>query len=119
MATRRLETPHGTASFDFGAQYFTVRDASFASQVAVWADLGLASRWPDARDDAWIGVPTMNAVLRNLAEQHDVRLGHHIHALARAEGKMTAGFSDAPAAAAYRESLAAAAPGLRRRRARG
>ena len=39
--------------------------------------------------------------------------------LARAEGKMTAGFSDAPAAAAYRESLAAAAPGLRRRRARG
>nr|WP_295528101.1 FAD-dependent oxidoreductase [Novosphingobium sp. Chol11] len=87
MATRRLETSHGTASFDFGAQYFTVRDPGFARQVAVWADLGLASRWPDARDDAWIGVPTMNAVLRNLASHHDLRLGHHVHGLARAEGK--------------------------------
>jgi renalase len=87
MATRRLETPHGTASFDFGAQFFTVRDPGFASQVAIWADLGLASRWPDARDDAWIGVPTMNAVLRNLASQHEMRLGHHIHGLARASGK--------------------------------
>ncbi len=86
MATRRLETSHGTASFDFGAQYFTVRDPGFARQVAVWADLGLASRWPDARDDAWIGVPTMHAVLRNLATRHEVRLGHHIHGLARAEG---------------------------------
>jgi len=86
MATRRLETPHGTASFDFGAQYFTVRDPGFARQVATWADLGLASRWPDARDDAWIGVPTMNAVLRNLASQHEVRLDHHVHGLAQAEG---------------------------------
>ena len=32
MASRRLETPHGEASFDFGAQYFTVRDAGFAAE---------------------------------------------------------------------------------------
>ena len=83
MATRRLETTHGTASFDFGAQYFTVRDPGFAKQVAHWAELGLASRWLDAREDAWIGVPTMHAVLRNLASEHDVHLGHHIHGLAR------------------------------------
>jgi renalase len=83
MASRLLETPHGPASFDFGAQYFTVRDPGFAVEVARWAEAGLAVRWPEARPDAWIGVPAMNTVLHELAAAHDVRSSHHVSGLAR------------------------------------
>lgn len=83
MASRRIETARGEASFDFGAQYFTVRDDGFAAQVARWADAGLAVRWPDAGSDAWIGVPAMNAVVREMADRHDVRFSHHVSGLAR------------------------------------
>lgn len=87
MASRRLETSQGEAAFDFGAQYFTVRDAGFTAEVARWAEAGLAVRWPDARDDAWIGVPGMNAVVRGMAARHDVRFSHHVSGLAREDGQ--------------------------------
>ncbi|WP_298288108.1 FAD-dependent oxidoreductase [Novosphingobium sp.] len=87
MASRRLETAHGTASFDFGAQYFTVRDAGFAAEVARWAEAGIASRWPDAREDAWIGVPTMNTVMQALSAPHDVHFSHHVSGVARENGR--------------------------------
>lgn len=83
MASRQLETAHGLASFDFGAQYFTVRDPGFAAEVARWAEAGMATRWPEARPDAWIGVPLMTSMLPTLAAQHDVRYGHHVSGLAR------------------------------------
>ncbi len=83
MASRRLQTAHGEASFDFGAQYFTVRDRGFAAEVARWAEAGLAVRWPEAREDAWIGVPAMNVVVREMAARHDVRFSHHVSGLAR------------------------------------
>ncbi len=83
MASRRIDTPHGEASFDFGAQYFTVRDAGFSAEVARWAEAGLAVRWPEARDDAWIGVPAMNVVVRAMAARHEVRFSHHVSGLAR------------------------------------
>ena len=82
MASRRVETSKGEASFDFGAQYFTVRDTGFAAQVAHWEQAGLAVRWPKAGADAWIGVPAMNAVVRDMAARHDVRFGHHVSGLA-------------------------------------
>lgn len=83
MASRRLETAQGEATFDFGAQYFTVRDDGFAAAVARWAEAGLASRWPDAGADAWIGMPAMNVVVRAMAAHHDVRFSHHVSGLAR------------------------------------
>jgi predicted NAD/FAD-dependent oxidoreductase len=83
MASRRIETAQGEASFDFGAQYFTVRDPGFAADVARWADAGLAMRWPEARADAWIGVPSMSVVVREMASRHDVRFAHHVSGLAR------------------------------------
>lgn len=83
MASRRIETALGKASFDFGAQYFTVRDDGFAGQVSRWADAGLAARWPDAGSDAWIGIPAMNAVVRDMAARHEVRFTHHVSGLAR------------------------------------
>ncbi len=83
MASRRIETAHGEASFDFGAQYFTVRDAGFAAEVGRWEQAGIAARWPEARSDAWIGVPTMNVVVREMAARHEVRFMHHVSGLAR------------------------------------
>jgi predicted NAD/FAD-dependent oxidoreductase len=72
MASRRLETPIGPSVFDFGAQYFTVRDNAFAEQVRVWEADGIVTPWPLARHDAYVGVPTMSVVLRALASRHDV-----------------------------------------------
>lgn len=72
MSTRRLETSAGEASFDHGAQYFTVRSPDFARQVAKWADKGVAQPWPLASHDAWVGVPGMNAVVKDMAAGHDV-----------------------------------------------
>jgi len=40
MSTRRMSTPLGKASFDYGAQYFTVRNPAFIARVALWAEAG-------------------------------------------------------------------------------
>ena len=72
MATRRLATPLGEASFDLGAQYFTARDPAFARLVRAWSERGIAAPWPPAGSDAWVGVPGMNAVVRDMASRHAV-----------------------------------------------
>lgn len=82
MSTRRLATPLSDAFFDHGAQYFTVRDARFRAQTMRWAEQGLVVPWPEARPDAWIGVPGMNAVVKAMARRHDVHLGHLVRGLA-------------------------------------
>lgn len=81
MATRRVQTTQGTARLDHGAQYFTVRDAQFRGQVEAWAERALAMRWPQAGPDAWVGSPTMNAPIKDMASNHDVRFEHHAHGL--------------------------------------
>lgn len=72
MSTRRIETPGGVAHFDHGAQYFTVREDDFRSQVDVWAGKGIVAPWPAAGADAHVGVPAMNAPVRDLAGRHTV-----------------------------------------------
>jgi predicted NAD/FAD-dependent oxidoreductase len=74
MSVRRIETPSGEAPFDHGAQYFTVRGASFRDQVTRWAADGVAAPWPAAGPEAWVGVPGMNAPVRALAAGRDVRI---------------------------------------------
>lgn len=86
MSTRRLPIPMGEASFDHGAQYFTARDAGFAARVAVWSASGIAARWPAAGADAWVGVPGMNAPVRDMAERLDVRWNTPVQALSRGRG---------------------------------
>lgn len=83
MSTRRLATPLGDAHFDHGAQYFTVRDAGFQAIVDRWREQGLAARWPEARPDAWIGVPGMNAVVKAMASRHDARFQVLVKGVAR------------------------------------
>jgi hypothetical protein len=85
MSTRRIATPLGEASFDHGAQYFTVRDPGFRQLVADWSLRGLARRWPLAGHDAWIGVPGMSAVIGDMARGHDTYYGRTVLGAARTD----------------------------------
>jgi predicted NAD/FAD-dependent oxidoreductase len=72
MSTRSLATPLGDASFDYGAQYFTARDAGFRRCVDGWIEAGLAAPWPAAGEDAFVGVPGMSAPVSEMACDLDV-----------------------------------------------
>ena len=73
------------STFDHGAPLFTATSPSFREVVEGWAEEGFVCRWPGrfvtiSRDgsrpwdvDPWVGVPTMSAVPRALAEGLDVR----------------------------------------------
>lgn len=81
MSTRRMSTPLGEASFDHGAQYFTVRDPAFIARVALWAEAGQVAPWPPAGNDAWVGMPSMNTPIRAMANECDVRWNTRIDTL--------------------------------------
>jgi len=72
MSTRRMTTLHGEAHFDYGAQYFTVRDPAFRQRVNAWIAAGLVAPWPSAGDEAYVGVTAMNAPLRQMASGQTV-----------------------------------------------
>ena len=81
MSSRRVATALGEASFDHGAQYFTVRDPAFRAQVAAWHAAGLVAPWPSAGPDRWVGTPTMSAPLKYLAGGLNVRWDTRIDAI--------------------------------------
>ena len=83
MSTRRVDTPLGPTAFDHGAQYFTARDAEFCRQIDRWEGEGIVARWPQAGPDAWVGTPSMNAVIRAMASSHDVRWNTRIERIAK------------------------------------
>lgn len=72
MSTRRMETRFGTARIDHGAPCFHVTDATFRAVVKSWQDAGLVERWPAGGLDAWVGVPSMSAVIKHQAARHNV-----------------------------------------------
>ena len=83
MSTRRLPTSLGEVAIDHGAQYFTARDLAFKQLVATWRDLGIALPWPLAGADAWIGVPGMSAIVKQMASIHAVTCSLHVTAMSR------------------------------------
>jgi renalase len=72
MSTRRMWTSAGEAQFDHGAQYFTVRDEGFRRRVEAWIADGVVELWPSAGDGAYVGVPGMNAPIRQMADGQNV-----------------------------------------------
>lgn len=123
MATRRVEIAGESVSFDHGAQYFTARDPAFRAAVAQWEQEGVAARWPAAGEDAWVGVPGMNAPLKAMAKGLDVRWNTRVHAISfernrwqvdTPEGRFSAGalFVAVPAEQAH-ELVRGIAPGYR------
>ena len=85
MSTRRVETSAGETAFDHGAQYLTARDPAFVTAVGEWAAAGVIARWPAAGDDAWVGTPGMNAIVKYLADQADVHWRHRVTAIRRSD----------------------------------
>lgn len=79
MAARRTEIAGETVSFDHGAQYFTARDPRFRAVVEEWEAQGVVARWPAAGEDAWVGTPGMNAPIRAMAQELDVRWNTRAH----------------------------------------
>lgn len=67
MSTKRIETPLGEATFDYGAQYFTARDPGFRACVDGWVRDGIVASWPPAGEGAFVGVPGMSEPIRALA----------------------------------------------------
>jgi renalase len=83
MATRRLQTPWGEVALDHGAQYFTARDPAFIELTRSWHASGTVAPWPLAAADAWVGVPGMSAVIRQMANAHRVTWGNLVTAMSR------------------------------------
>ena len=73
MSSRRLPTSMGEAAFDHGAQYFTVRDTAFRQRVDAWMLESTVAPWPAAGHGAYVGVPAMNAPIRQMAGRQKVR----------------------------------------------
>jgi len=87
--------------FDHGAQYFTVKNESFAAAVDLWRKAGLASPWEgrirvldrgsvsDTRSSQqrFVGVPKMNAPCKWIAEGLEVKLSTHVELLQRSGAK--------------------------------
>lgn len=85
MATRRVATATGDVAFDHGAQYFTSRDPRFAAAVTGWHESGVVVPWPSAGDDAWVGTPGMNAVVKAISRPLAVRWNSRVDALRRVD----------------------------------
>ena len=82
MATRRVDN----FAFDHGAQYFTVRDERFHSQVSSWLQEGIVQQWQGkigavskgiyeertVSTARYVGAPRMSAVTRRMASGLDI-----------------------------------------------
>ena len=89
LATHRLDQDDPPAIFDYGAQFFTVRDSRFEQLVAGWIEIGLVQEWSRGFATAdgsyyadghprYIGSQGMAAIARYLARDLDVRLNHEV-----------------------------------------
>ena len=90
MSTRRVEVPSPdgdtrTLAFDHGAQYVTACDPAFVARMERWAAEGHAARWAVAGPDAWVGTPGMNALVKAMAADHDVRWATRVERIERAD----------------------------------
>ena len=85
MATRRVPAPFGDVALDHGAQYFTAREPRFAAAVTGWQASGVVAPWPAAGEDAWVGTPGMNAVVKELSRPLAVHWNARVDALRRVD----------------------------------
>jgi predicted NAD/FAD-dependent oxidoreductase len=95
MSTRR----EGDCSFDHGCQFFTVRDDRFRSYVETWRDAGVVSPWQHRiascekgaitvlQDETvrYVGVPSMNAMIKAMADGIPIQLATRIDAIEHAD----------------------------------
>ncbi len=85
MSTKRV----GSAVFDQGAQFFTVRDEHLEARIACWERKGVVARWPsDAADeeDRWVARPSMTGLAKALAKNLPIKLQSQVQSVRRHEG---------------------------------
>ncbi len=104
LSTRR----EGPLLFDHGAQYFTVRDPRFEACVDRWRDKGLVGLWrprvavveggthrsPKDLEPLFVGIPGMNAPVKELLEGVAFDSGDRVERLARVAGGFQPEFED-------------------------
>lgn len=93
VATRRI----ADATFDHGAQFFTVRDDRFAALVEQWIDEGVAREWfrgPGDVHPRYRGVPGNSSIARHLARDLDVRLERRVMRVETSQNGWTAVLED-------------------------
>lgn len=83
LASRLVDAGDHRFAFDYGAQYMTARDPGFRARLDRWAKDGVAAPWPAAGDDAWVGVPAMDAPLAAMAAAVQVEWSAHVRAVER------------------------------------
>jgi renalase len=111
LATRRVQTPHGEAAFDHGAQYITARDPAFADVLARLAQpwnvapvvIGADGGTRPGKTDGlrWVGAPGMSALGRGLAAGLSVTNGVRVVAFARADDGWRLSFESAEEAGPF------------------
>jgi len=96
MASRRV----GSAVFDHGAQFVTVRDSRFAAVMSEWERRGVAREWcrgfAGDRDGhpRWCGSAAMTSIPKEIAAPLDVMLDTRLVSLRVAEGRWSADTAD-------------------------
>ncbi len=78
--TRR--TLEGEVIADLGAPCFDADVPVFIEQVKRWVDSGVCARW-DGAGGAFVGVPTMDAIVDSMAQGIDVRSGCRVERVFR------------------------------------
>ncbi len=106
LATKRV----GEATFDSGAQYFTVKSERFAAMVAEWAAAGVVVPWPGAPAHRWIAKPSMNALGKFLADGLDVRREAKVLKVQREDSEWELTIENQPSWRARRVVLTAPLP---------
>jgi predicted NAD/FAD-dependent oxidoreductase len=120
MSTRRTES----GSFDHGAQYVTVRNPRFRQKVDEWQHRGIFLPWrgrfakaesgrlqAEANvDERYVGVPGMNAIVRDLQKGLDVRFRARATSLQRDSDGWTVRCEDGTACRAAAVVVSTPAP---------
>ena len=124
MSTRRADTPIGQVRFDHGAQYVTADSDEFARQLGQWEQAGHIAEWAarfveiDAdglsREAApkrrYVGMPSMNSLIRALAEPFDVRWSARVISISGEAGAWYLDVDGEPGSAGPFENVLLAIP---------
>lgn len=111
LATRRA----GNATFDHGAQFFTVRDNEFRAHVDTWLAAGVVREWcrgfeSEDGHPRYVGANGMTSIAKHLAQNLDVRTSHLVFSLTQRENAWTVTTDDGVQHEADRVILTAPLP---------
>lgn len=83
LASRTIEVGGVAYAFDYGAQYMTARAPGFVERLRAWEAAGVAAPWPAAGSGAWVGTPSMDAPLADMAGRLSVRWSAQVERIER------------------------------------